>query len=171
MKRLINIIAMGVLLSFTLASCLKEDIVDAPKVKEVKMYMTGKDGLDSLITQPTKGKALKIEVITDADICSVWPGGNREILKKKLSTDGGVTYADSLDMFNHPVLKISDNYIDYGLVGARGLKTSQTTGGWYCSYTYTKAGTFDLTIVVTNHGYDGPEFQQVVFNAGQVTVK
>jgi hypothetical protein len=162
---------LGVLLSLTLASCLKEDIVEAPALSEVKMYMTDKDGLDSLITQPTKGKVLKIEVITDADICSVWPGGKREILKKKVSIDGGATYADSLDMFNHPVLKVSDDYVDYGLVGARGLTTSQTAGGWYCSYTYSTVGTFDLTIVVTNHGYDGPEFQQVVFNAGQVTVK
>lgn len=171
MKKIIYFITLGMFVSLSLVSCLKEDNISAPTVSEVQMYMSGKDGKDSLITQPTKGKAFKFVVITKADICSVWPGGNREILKKKKSLDGGVTYPDSIDAFNHPVLKVSDNYMDYGLVGAKGLKTSQTVGGWYCTYTYKTAGTFDLSIVVTNHGYNGPEYQQVVVDGGKITIK
>lgn len=171
MKKIIYFIALGMFASLSLVSCLKEDSVDTPTVNEVKMYMTDKSGKDSLITQPTKGKPMRFVVITRADICSVWPGGDRQIIKKKVSLDGGVTYADSIDMFSHPVLKVSDLYLDYGLVGAKGLKTAQNAEGWYCTYTYKTAGTFDLSIVVTNHGYNGPDYSQVVVPEGKITVK
>lgn len=171
MKKIIYFITLGMFLSLTFISCLKEDTVSAPTVGEVQMYMTAKNGKDSLVTQPVKGKVVKFVVLTKADICSVWPGGYREVLKKKKSLDGGVTYPDSIDMFNHPVLKVSDYYSDYGLIGARGLKTSQTTGGWYCTYTYKNSGTFNLKIVVTNHGYEGPEYNQVVVDGGNIAVK
>lgn len=171
MKKLIYIITLGVFVSLSLVSCLKEDTLPAPSVSEVQMYMTAKNGKDSLVTQAVKGKVVKFVVITKADICSVWPGGSREVMKKKKSLDGGITYPDSIDMYNHPVLKVSDDYADYGLVGARGLKTSQTTGGWYCTYTYKTSGSFNLSVVVTNHGYDSPDYQQVVFDAGKVTVR
>jgi hypothetical protein len=171
MKKLLYFISLGIIVSLSHISCQKEDSGSVPTVGEVKLYMTAKDGKDSLVTQPVKGKVVKFAVVTDADICSVWPGGSREVMKKKKSLDGGVTYADSTDMFNHPVLKVSDNYTDYGLVNAKGLKTSQTAVGWYCSYTYKTSGTFRLTVVVSNHGYDGPEYQQVVVDAGQITIK
>jgi hypothetical protein len=169
MKKLIYIAALAIITS--LSSCLKEDNVSAPSVGEVQMYMTAKNGKDSLVTQPVKGKVVKFVVVTKADVCSVWPGGTRQIMKKKKSLDGGITYPDSIDMFNHPVLIASDDYIDYGLVGARGLKTTQMADGWYCTYTYKSSGTFNLTVVVTNHGYSGPDYEQVVVDAGDITVK
>ena len=169
MKRIIFLLMLGISLSFT--SCLKEDNISAPSVNDVKMYMTDKSGKDSLVTEAKVNKAVKFVVLTSADICSIWPGGIRTVVKKKLSLDGGVTYADSIDMFNHPVLSVSDNYSDYGLIGAKGLKTSQTAGGWYCSYTYKTAGSFGLSVVVTNHGYNGPDYNQVVVDRGKITVK
>lgn len=169
MKKLIYMAILAITASLT--SCLKEDTVSAPTVSEVQMYMTAKNGKDSLVTQPVKGKVVKFVVITKADVCSVWPAGIRQIMKKKRSLDGGITYPDSIDMFNHPVLISSDDYVDYGLVGARGLKTTQTAGGWYCTYTYKSSGIFNLKIVVTNHGYNGPDYEQVVVDAGKVTIK
>ena len=151
--------------SFWLSSCLKEDNVSDPTVSGIKMFMTDKKGKDSLITEVSKGKTIKIVVYTDANIVSVWPGGIREIMKKKNST------VDSLDMFNHPVLVKSDNFKDYGLVMARGLNTSLIVGGWYCSYKYPTAGQFDLTVAATNHGYDGPDLRRVIYQAGKITVK
>ncbi len=171
MKKILFLLILGVSLSLSLISCLKEDTVPAPTVNEVKLYMTDKSGKDSLITIPTKGKAVKFVISTSADICSVWPSGNRTVMKKKISMDGGLTYADSIDMFNHPVLSASDAYTDYGLIGAKGLKTAQTAGGWYCSYTYKTAGAFTLSVVVTNHGYSGPDYNQVVVDSGKITVK
>ncbi len=129
------------------------------------MYMTAKDGKDSLVTLAVKGKTIKFVVETEADMCTIWPGGIRNILKMEGTT------TDSLDMFGHPVLITSDCYIDYGLVGARGFKGTQTPGGWYVSYKYPQVGEFDLTVILTNHGYNGPDYQQVVFPSGKITVR
>ena len=148
-----------------LISCLKEDNVKAPTVSDVKMYMTDISGKDSLVSEVPHNRSIKFVVYTDANMVSIWPSGVRTIMKKVNST------ADSIDMFNHPVLINSDCYIDYGLVKARGLTTTVTEGGWYAFYTYPAAGQFDLTIVATNHGYDGPDLRRVVYEAGKVTVK
>ncbi len=170
-KNIKYLLVLLIIFPFLITSCLKEDDISAPSVNAVKMYMVGKDGKDSLVTEAVKGKAVKFVVETDADICSVWPGGLRVIMKKK----DNVT--DSLDMFNHPVLKPNSNgvgsdcYIDYGLVGARGYKTSQTPLGWSCTYTYANAGEFDLTVVATNHGYEDADFKQTVHNGGKVVVR
>ena len=147
-----------------LVSCLKEDIVTDPVVNSVEMYIPDVNKQDSLVTSVPAGKEVKILVRTTADMVSVWPGGIRAVMKKKNST------ADSIDMFNHPVLEVSDHYMDYGLVKARGLNTTLSNDGWYVFYTYPNPGQFDLTIVVTNHGYDGPDLRRVVHQAGKITV-
>lgn len=165
MKNIKHLLVLAIAFPFFLASCLKEDNLPAPSVNSVKMYMTGIDGKDSLISEAKKGKSLKFVVETNAEMCTIWPGGIRTIMKKK------GTAIDSLDMYNHPVLIKSDCHIDYGLVGARGFKGTQTDGGWYVSYSYPNAGSFDLTVIVTNHGYDGPEYNQVVVNGGDINVK
>ncbi len=153
------------------SSCLKEDNIGAPSLKEIKLYMTDVNGNDSLVSEVKKGAVVKIVVDTDADMCSVWPGGTREIMKKKVSPDGGQTFPDSIDMFNNPVLVRSDLYSDYGLVGARGLKTALSSEGWYCTYTYPNEGSFDLVVVITNHGYQDFNFKPAVIEYGQVDVK
>jgi hypothetical protein len=146
-------------------SCLKEDDIPEPSVTTVKMYMTDINNKDSLVTEVAKGETLKIVVETSAEICAVWPGGVRIIMKKIGTT------IDSLDMFNHPVIKSSDCFSDYGLVGARGYKGTQTDGGWYVFYNYPNSGEFDLTVVVTNHGYNSPDYKQVVVQYGKVAVR
>jgi len=161
----IKLIFPFILISLSLISCLKEDFIPEPSVQSLKMYMSDIDGRDSLVTEATSKKTLKFVVETEADICSIWPGGIRTVMKKKGST------IDSLDMFNHPVLVKSDCFSDYGLVGARGYKSTQTNGGWYVSYVYPAGGDFDLTIVVTNHGYESSEYKQVIINYGTITVK
>ncbi len=150
---------------FFIFSCLKEDAIEYPSVTSVKMYMADIDNKDSLITEAMNGRTMKFVVETNAEICTVWPGGIRTTIKKKGTT------IDSLDMFNHQVIKSSDCYSDYGLVGARGYKGTQTNGGWYVSYKYPNAGEFDLTVVVTNHGYNSSEYKQVIIPYGKVTVR
>lgn len=168
MKNIQNIkylLILALIVPFIVVSCLEEDDISTPSLNAVKMYMTGIDGKDSLITQAKKGKTVKFVVETDAEICTIWPGGVRTILKKK------GTAIDSLDMFGHPVLISSDCYSDYGLVGARGFKGTQTNEGWYVSYKYSNVGEFDLTVVITNHGYNSSDYRQVVVNGEKVTVK
>ncbi|AKP53697.1 hypothetical protein [Cyclobacterium amurskyense] len=164
MKKINNIVIVGILAPFIFFSCLQEDIVPVPTVRDVKMYMTDIEGNDSLISNPTANKSFRFVVDTDADIATVWPGGERRIMKK-VNTE-----TDSLDMFGHPVLIVSDYYMDYGLVKARGFKTALGETGWYTSYTYKASGDFDLTIVVTNHGYNSADYKQVVHEAGTITV-
>src|SRR5690606_32295649 len=164
MKKIKYSILMGLITPFIFLSCLEEDIVPVPTVSDVKMYMMDIEGNDSLITQPTVNRSVKFVVETDADIATVWPGGERRIMKKKN------TETDSIDMFGHPVLIVSDYHSDYGLVKARGFKTALGETGWYTSYTYKTAGEFDLTIVATNHGYQNAEYKQIVHDAGKVTV-
>ncbi len=165
MKNIKYLLVLVLTLPLFVASCLKEDYMSAPTVNSVKMYITGTDGKDSLITEASKGKSLKFVVETHAEICTVWPGGVRTIMKKKGTT------IDSLDMFNNPVLISSDCYSDYGLVGARGFKGTQTEAGWYVSYKYPNVGEFDLTLVITNHGYNSSDYNQVIVPFGKVTVK
>lgn len=165
MKNIKYLLVLVLTVSFFVASCLKEDDISAPSVNSVKMYMTGTDGKDYLVTEAIKGKTVKFVVETNAEICTIWPGGVRTIMKKKGTT------IDSLDMFNHPVLISSDCYSDYGLVGARGFKGTQTAGGWYVSYKYPNVGEFDLTLVITNHGYQSSDYKQVIIPYGKVTVK
>lgn len=149
--------------SFT--SCLKEDNVSKPVVSDIQLFMTDVNGNDSLITEVFSGSKIKFVVTTDADMVSVWPGGVRKVMKKQNSTQ------DSIDMYGHPVLEASDHYDDYGLVKARGLNTSLGDTGWYVFYTYPAAGEFNLTILATNHGYDGPELKRTVYDGGTISVK
>lgn len=170
-KNIFQTLLIGISLIAFCTSCLREDNIGTPSLKEIRLYMTDVTGKDSLVTEVKKGMPVKIVVDTDADMCSVWPGGIREIMKKKVSPDGGQTFPDSIDMFNNPVLVRSDLYSDYGLVGARGLKTALSDGGWYCSYTYPNVGSFDLVVVITNHGYQDANFKPAVIEYGKVDVK
>jgi hypothetical protein len=76
-----------------------------------------------------------------------------------------------LDINNNPVLRVSDHYVDYGLLKAKGLKTSQTVDGWRCNYTYPQAGTFKMAVVVTNHGNSSVNYSQVVLKDWEITVR
>ena len=165
MKKIIYIIILAITIPSFLTSCLKEDNVSDPKVTNTEMYMIDVTGKDSLITEVFRGDKIKIVVYTDANMVAIWPGSIRTIMKKK----DGVT--DSIDMFNNPVLVVSDYYSDYGLVKAKGLTTTVTDGGWYAFYTYPVVGDFLLTVVATNHGYDGPDLKRVIYDAGTITVR
>lgn len=165
MKNTLYLMVLAFIGSIIITSCLKEDNVTDPVISSVQMFMPDANNQDSLVTMVQKGKKVKFVINTRADMVSVWPGGIRTVMKKKNST------ADSIDMFNHPVLEVSDSYSDYGLVKARGLNTTVGDDGWYVFYTYPDAGTFDLTIVATNHGYDGPELRRTVHHAGKITVQ
>jgi len=164
MKKIKYILIVSMVVSIFSISCLKEDNVANPVINNVQLFVVDEDGNDLPITTVKRGQEIKIFVSTDADMVAVWPGGIRQTMKKKNSSQ------DSLDMYGHPVLEVSDNYEDYGLVKARGLNTTLGDAGWYVFYVYPTAGEFDLTIVATNHGYDGPDLKKIVYDAGTVKV-
>lgn len=155
------------LVTVAFQSCLKEDNVANPTVESAKFYTVDATGKFTEVTDLKAGTTYTIGVKTTADICSVWPGGERIIMKKK------GTAIDSLDINNKVLLTKSNCYTDYGLLNARGLTTSlnSTINGWVVAYKYPTAGTFSLTVLVTNHAYDSSNYNQIVFDAGKVTIK
>lgn len=155
---------VSMVVSLFSVSCLKEDNISNPTVNDVQLFVVDNDGNESPVTTVKKDQEIKIFVATNADMVAVWPGGIRKTIKKKNSTQ------DSVDMYGHPMLEVSDNYEDYGLVKARGLNTTLGDSGWYVFYTYPDVGEFNLTIVATNHGYDGPNLRKVIYNAGTIKV-
>ena len=162
MKNIKIILILAVTVPLLFESCLKEDIVADPYVHDILFYASDVDGNDSLITDIHANQKIKIAVETDADIVSIWPGGLRTVQKKKNST------VDSLDWNGNPVLVRSDCYSDYGLVMAIGYKTSlveqkeKEYNAWACSYTYKTPGTYTLTVVATNHGYESFDLQRII---------
>lgn len=158
MKKINMILIFAIVVAMIAPSCLKEDIVSDPTIQEVQLYMTDVNGKDSLITEVFAGEEIKIVVVTDADIVSLWPGDVRQIMKKHDNS------ADSIDEVGNPVLIKSNLYEDYGLVMAQGLKTSLIEQGWYANYTYSNPGDFNLTIIATNHGYDSYDLHRSIGN-------
>lgn len=107
------------------------------------------------------GKQMKYFVKTEADLCVLWPGGKRDILKSKLNAT-----KDSVNVYGDVVLngnEASDDYRDYSLYGAKGVTTSGSRyTGYSTTYTFSKTGTYKLVIVLTNHGSSNADFKQIM---------
>jgi len=122
-------------------------------------------GIYQVVTDPETGKLLKgdpismdnvpagtevhVEVLTKANIASIWPGD--------------FTYRPWGD--TDSVLD-SRNYEHYGQLGAEGLSMTQIEGGggYFRRYTWPESGSFDVAVVLTNHGINSPEYKQEVYD-------
>ncbi len=156
MKKYNHIFYLMFALSFLFVACLKEDI-PSPTVNGITFYLLNEDNKYVEVPTPMAGTRYAIGVDSEADIVSVWPGGIRQTIKN-------VAGADSTDINGNVVLKTSDHYIDYGLLNARGLTTSlHDEIGWNAAYKYSAPGTYKITIVATNHGYDSNSYDQRIF--------
>jgi len=100
------------------------------------------------------GETVRLEVTTSSDIAVFWPG---DFSYRPWGT------ADSL--------LDSRNYEHYGQLGAEGVTTTATDGrtGWFRDYSWPEAGSYTTTVILTNHGTAGPDFEQRIFDF-QVTV-
>lgn len=141
---------------FLFVSCLKEEI-PSPIVNDIVLYFLNDENKYVKVSNPVVGTTYVIGVSSEADIVTIWPGGNRETIKD-------ISGKDSIDINGNVMLKISDHYSDYGLLNARGLTTSfHNEIGWNASYKFNASGNYKITIVATNHGYDSNNFDQRVF--------
>lgn len=157
--------ALLLIISIVFASCLSEGSVKNPTLDGIRFYTLNSENQFVEETSPVSGVNYTIGVETDADICSIWPGGVRNTVKKV------GTQIDSVDINGNVVLSKSDCYSDYGLLKAQGLKTSLNTSiGWMATYTYGKPGEYELTVVLTNHGYDDSDYKQVAIPK-KITIK
>ena len=154
MKQFRNIIMVLLLLSAAFVSCLKEDF-PAPEVNGVKFYTLDENNVYQEVTNPKSGVTYTMAVESTADIIVIWPGGERQTMKME------GTATDSIDINGNVVLAKSNFFSDYGLLRAKGLKTNLNKEiGWAALYKYPESGTFMLTVIATNHGYDSAEYDQ-----------
>lgn len=151
-----------IFLSFmmAIASCNTNEAIEPALIKSVTFFQPDINKKDSLVQIISTTKPLTIKVDTDAELCTVWPAGDRVVMKSKIDAT-----KDSIDVFKKVVLVKSDDYQDYGLVGARGLVMSGTPqSGYTIQYgNYKKAGKYELVIVATKHGFKSPEAESFVF--------
>jgi hypothetical protein len=161
MKDIFNV---KLLVSFSLiiamASCNTDETIEPPQIKSVKLFQPDLNKKDSLVEIVSITKPLIVKVETDAELCTTWPAGDRVTIKSKIDVT-----KDSVDVFKKVVLAKSDDYQDYGLVGARGLVMSGTPQtGYTIQYSnYKKAGKYELVIVATKHGFNRPDAESVIF--------
>lgn len=157
MKKIKNSSLVLLLLSVAFVSCLKEEI-GAPVVESVTFYTIDENNKYQEVTNPQSGVTYTVAVESSADVVVIWPAGERETMKK------AGTATDSTDINGNVVLAKSNYYSDYGLLRAQGLKTNLSNEiGWATLYKYPAAGTFPLTVIATNHGYDSYDYDQRVF--------
>lgn len=157
MKQFRNITMVLLLFSAVFVSCLKDEI-GAPVVEGVTFYTLNENNKYEEVINPKSGTTYTVAVASTADIVVIWPGGERATMKKY------GTATDSTDINGNVVLEKSNYYSDYGLLRAQGLKTNLNSEiGWATLYKYPESGTFPLTVIATNHGYDSADYDQRVF--------
>lgn len=91
---------------------------------------------------------VRMQAFTEADICVIWSG---EFSYRPYP----VGTSDSL-LDSHA-------YEHYGQVGAQGHTTGSIKGddsGWFLDYSW-EPGSYTVTVVLTNHGTAGPDYQQI----------
>ncbi len=140
-----------------------------PVVGNMKVYLG-----DEQVTVGTRGKAMQFYLESDAELCAMWPGGNRQILKSKVDVT-----KDSIDVYGNHVLVKSDDYRDYGLFKAQGVvmtvtKSDRISNGFEAAYTFPviknakgdtiKQGAieYEIYFLATRHGYDGPDWTRTI---------
>jgi hypothetical protein len=157
MKKYRNLIIVLLVVAATFTSCLKGEF-PSPEVNGVKFYLVDENNKYQEVTNPQSGVKYTIGVDSNADIIVIWPGGQRETMKK------AGTATDSTDINGNVVLKKSNHYSDWGLLRAQGLKTNLNEEiGWAALYSYPESGAFTLTVIGTNHGYSSNDYDQRTF--------
>ncbi len=150
-----------IFLTILLAACKKETDISEPVIRSVSFYHPDMNRKDSLVTTISTTKPLIIKVDTDGELGTVWPAGDRVVIKKVLTPS-----IDSTNGFGSVVLLRSDDYKDYKLTGARGIVMSGTAvTGYSIIYSlYRVPGTYNLTVIATKHGYKGPGAKTTTFS-------
>jgi len=144
---ILKFLLMIAVVSVGIPSCREEQTETV--VGEIKIYMD-----DQQVTAGKVGSELQFYLETDAELATMWPGGNREILQTVT-----LPVRDSIDVWGNPVLVRSNDYRDYGLFKAAGVRMTVTESdrigsGFECKYTFTRAGTYEIYFLATKYGYD-----------------
>ena len=91
----------------------------------------------------------RIQVFTEDDICVLWTGD----------------YSYKRSGENDSVIDVSHAYMHYGISGAIGFTPIALEGesnGYYHDYSWAP-GSYDITIILSNHGLSGPDYETRIF--------
>lgn len=139
--------------AFVTQACEKTE-ADDPVVDEFGIYELIQNpsgsGLipgNKLTTIPAN-TTVRIQVFTDSDIGVIWTG---DYTYRPIGT------SDDQVLNSHA-------YEHYGQLGAQGWTTASIEGnvGWFKDYKW-EAGQYTVTVVLTNHAIDNPEYKQEIF--------
>ncbi|MEM8965348.1 MAG: hypothetical protein AAGE93_02950 [Bacteroidota bacterium] len=138
------------LISGGLLSC-KEFETPVPTVSNFTIWELTTDDNGSVVrgnpvTTVSVGEAVEVEVVGNADIATLWPG---DFTYRPWESDS------ILD---------SRLYEHYGQLGAQGMRMNPTQDGFVLQYFWPETGTYDIVLVLTSHGIDGPTFEQREFD-------
>lgn len=117
------------------------------KIYELVLDANGNEVTGNELSQVPVGEKVQIEVLTSADIATVWTG---DFSYRPWGTSDSL-----LD---------SRNYDHYGMLGAEGLTMTPLEGaiGFFRQYTWPEANTYTVHVVLTNHGVADTNFKQIV---------
>ena len=160
MMKKIKILTILILLIIAVMACQKE--TSKPAIYDISFSMKDSNGVDSVITEGVAGDLLKITVKTDASMCIIWPSGIRDTLRSAVNGE-----IDSVDI-KGIVMRRCDDYNVYQqqqLTGTYGhvMQLLPDMSGFSVDYIdeetedpgYLNPGTYTVTAVATNDGYDG----------------
>ena len=161
MKKIIYIalIAFGIV---AFLACQKE--VSNPVVSNITFSMTV-NGVESVVTEGISGMPVKITIITDANVCVVWPAGIRDTLKNESTpvTDarGTVfTQCDDYDLYQTKILTGVQGYNMNNLLNMTGFVYIYGNGDDIAGYT--KPGTYNIAFVLMKDGGNGKPTSMIV---------
>ncbi len=161
-KQSISIILAASL--FTVPASCKKDAAPEPIITKVQLAHKSIGNLDSIVMEVALNKAITFKVTSDADLCTLWPAGDRLTMKSVLNPT-----TDSLDAKGRVALVRSDDYKDYTLLGARGkMMSGSPQTGYTFSYTYTRTGTYAVVIIPTRHGISDDQFSNLIYRMNVV---
>ena len=152
------ILSFAILL--TLSGCF-DDSVDPPTLQELTYGTVDEAGNFSPLTQVPVGEEIVFRATSSAELLVIWPG-ERETIK---AADG----SDSLDFdTGEPLFAYNNDWDDYGLFGAKGVPFDEVEEvepyDFVARYTFRQTGTHEVRVVATNHGYNGPDYENAFFD-------
>lgn len=162
-KNIINLVLTScIFFTCVFSACEKE--TETPSLDKLEIYVKDADGNETLVdlNAVPAGEQLKIVVTSDADKAAIWYGGDCNVVE---SSTGG----DTTDIWGNPIIASSgsDCYEHWGLLNAvgRDLVPGEEEGvsTWVDEYFYSyNEGTYTMTIILINDGFDGPDYKQHV---------
>lgn len=155
---------MPIILMAIISFSCEEDEIGNPAISDVTFIEIGEDNSEQIVGSGQVGVPLTFQVTTDGDLCTLWPAGVRNILKSQLDAS-----KDSIDVYGNVVLVASDDFQDYGLVGARGkMMTGSNARGYRFTYTYANPGTYEVVIIATKHGVSDAQYKNEIITRSLV---